>query len=147
MQLHGPARVLAILGAKDVDDARGKAGEAANVVAQTVPQGSDGIGGRLGGVVPAFQGRDAEANFLVSERMAPGFGGQGGECCLQFAGRRWCGKQRANDREAQARPSITLGWIDNRFQVGLPVGDAGGTATGSEGYKPSPRLAICILCG
>ena len=39
------------------------------------------------------------------------------------------------------------GGIDNRFQEGLPVGDAGGTATGSEGYKPSLSLAICILCG
>ncbi len=42
---------------------------------------------------------------------------------------------------------ITLEWIDNRFQESLPVGDADGTATGSEGYKPSPLLAICILCG
>ncbi|MDP1620123.1 MAG: hypothetical protein Q8M12_03950, partial [bacterium] len=27
------------------------------------------------------------------------------------------------------------------------MGGASGTATGSEGYKPSPSLAICILCG
>ena len=52
---------------------------------------------------------------------------------LQFARGRRCGQQGADDREAQARPTITLEGIDNRFQKGLPVGDAGGIATGSEG--------------
>ena len=89
VQLHGPAGMLAILGRQDVDGPRRETGEAADVVAQAVPQGGDWIGGRLGGVVPAFQGRDAEANLLVSERMTPGLGSQGLERRLQFArGRR-----------------------------------------------------------
>ena len=54
--------------------------------------------------------------------MTPGLGGQGNECCLQFAVGGRGGEQWANDREAQARPAIALGWIGNRVQEGLPVG-------------------------
>ena len=92
VQLHRPARVLAILDPEDVDDTRGDAGEAADIVAQAVSQRSDRIGDRLRRVIPAFQRRNAETNFLAGQRMAPGLGGQRFERGLQLALGRRCGQ-------------------------------------------------------
>ena len=64
------------------------------------------------------------------------------------AGRRRCGHQRANDREAQPRPSITFRGIGNRLQFKAPD-----TATPAvrldwrEGYGASSSSATCILRG
>ena len=55
MQLHGPAGVFPILGRQRFNRLGREAVKAADIVAQAVAQGGDGIPGTFGGVIPAFQ--------------------------------------------------------------------------------------------
>ena len=79
VQLHGPARVLSVLGGESLDELRVQAGELPYVVALAVPQNCDRISAAAGCVVPAFQRGGAEANIESGIRMTPRFGGK----CLQ----------------------------------------------------------------
>ena len=106
MQLHAPARVLAILGLQGCDGRRAQAGEAPDVAAQAALQCRHRIGHAAGGVVPALERGHPEVDIEAGERMAPDLGGKCLQGGVQGTGFRWCGQQRANDREAQARPAI-----------------------------------------
>lgn len=121
MQLRGPARMLTVLGRQAVDGRRREAREAADIAAQAVLQGRHRIFGGTGRVVPALERRGAETDVEAGARMPPCLGGECGQGGGQFPRRRRCGEQWADDREAQARPTIPLRWIEFGTQEGLPV--------------------------
>ena len=146
MQLHGPTGMLAVLGGQVRDGGGREAGETANVGTQAVLQDRDRIDRTTGGVVPALQRRGAEADVQAGGRMPPGFGGDAGQGGTQLAGSGRGSQQGANDREAQARPTIAFEWIDNSAQEGLPKRRRRRHHNWEEDYKASWKSPIRILC-
>jgi len=146
MQLHRPARMFAILECKHLNDWRCQAWKSADITAQAILERRHRIVGTPCDVVPAFHGRSGETDIQAGHWVAPRLGGERLQCGIQ---RLWHGRgcqQRTNDREAQARPTVTfvrIGWC---VQKGLPVCGADGSACGSGDYKPSLRLAIGNFC-
>ena len=108
MQLGGPARVLAVLRGQCLHGLGRQTREATDVATHLIAQRPHRIGGPFGGVIPAFDRREAEADLKPGERMTPGLGGQRVQRVVQFPGGRRCGQQRSDDREAQPRPAISL---------------------------------------
>ena len=130
VQLRRPARMFAVLVHQRRDGHRRQTGEEPLVGAKPVLQSGHRIGGTPRLVVPALQGRGAEAHVKARDRMTPGPGRQRCERADQLSRLGGCGEQGADDREAQARPSITFGGIGNCRQCRAP-----GEAT------PAVRLA------
>jgi len=120
MQLHGPAGMLAVLGLQAGDGGGREAGELPDVGTPPVLQGRHRVACGAGGVVPALEGRGSEADIQAGGRVAPGFSGEAGQGGAQFARVGWGGQQGADNREAQARPTIAFEGIDNRGQGSLP---------------------------
>ncbi|MCY1242509.1 hypothetical protein D9M72_554730 [compost metagenome] len=108
MQLHGPAGVLTVLLDQRFDDGWAQTDEVAAIVAQSVLELIDRILDVTGPVIPAFDGRRAELNVGAGDGVPPDLGGQCLERLLQFSFGRRRSQQRANDREAQARPSVAM---------------------------------------
>jgi len=99
--------VRPVLCAQRRDGLGRQAREASDVSAHLITQCPHRIGSLPGGIQPALDRRDGEADIESGERMSPRLGGQRVQGIVQFACRRWGGQQRSDDREAQPRPSIS----------------------------------------
>jgi hypothetical protein len=88
MQLRGPAGMIAVLRLQGLACGGQHTREGPAVGAHAIAQHRHRIGRGARGVVPALEGRHTEPNIQAGDGMAPGLGGQGGECRLQVAVRR-----------------------------------------------------------
>ena len=121
VQLRRPARMFAILQRQQANSHRRQTREAALVAAQAVLECGHRIARAPGPVVPALDGRRAEAHVQARDGVAPGLGSQAKKGGTQLPGRGRGGHQRADDGEAQARPSITFRGIGNFVQCRLQM--------------------------
>ena len=107
VELDAPALMCGVLRDDDATHGRADGVLLPGVGAQLAAQHADRIGALVErAVVPALDGREAEADRLARGRMPPGAGRQRFDRGLQLAlvGRR--GQQLADDGEAQVRPPL-----------------------------------------
>ena len=120
VQLHGPARMLAVLAGQDVDGVLAQAREAPGLGVYPASEDCDRIARRARGVIPALDGGNPERHVQPRDRMTPGLGRERAQRVDQAPRCGWRGHQGADDREAQARPAIAQQWIGHRDQGSLP---------------------------
>jgi hypothetical protein len=102
VKLGAPARVFVVLRAQRLHGLGREAREAADVATHLIAQRLHRIGGVLGGVEPALECRDPEADIEPRERMTPVLAANWPRAARNPRCRRW-GQQRPDDRKAQPR--------------------------------------------
>ena len=106
VQLERPLRVGLVLPRDGLCHLRRQGAGAPGVGARAGAQHGDRVGVGADGVEPALQGGKAKAHRQAGGGVAPGFGGQRGEFAVQLARLGRGGQQVADDRKAQARPTV-----------------------------------------
>ena len=105
VELDAPALMCGVLRDDDATHGRADGVLLPGVGAQLAAQHADRIGALVErAVVPALDGREAEADRLTRRRMLPGAQAERTKRVLQLALRRRRGQQLADDGEAQVRP-------------------------------------------
>lgn len=112
VQLSGPTGMVVVLRLQGLAGDGQQTREGTAVGAHAMAQHRHRIGRGARGVVPALEGRDAEAYVETRDRMAPGLGSEFGQGRLQFPARRRGGQQGADDGEAQAGPTLAVRDLD-----------------------------------
>ena len=146
VQLERPLRVGLVLTRDGLDRLRRQGAGAPGVGARAVAQHGDRVGVCADGVEPALQGGKAKAHRQPGGGVPPGFGGQCGEFAVQLARPGRGGQQVADDRKAQARPTVAE-WRVGVFAQGvLLMGGEPFAADRGRAYRGRETGASDILC-